>query len=315
VSAGDLNVAVAKFSTNGDFLWSIRLGDADLQFPTAVAIDSSGDIVVAVQFGTGLPNEGTTLVKLSPSGEFVWSQSWLGADVRGLRIGLANSVLAAGWFWNSVDFGGGPLASAGLEDIFPVELGPSGDWSWDKRFGSFGSERVLSLAIDPASAPSGNIVVAGYFDRTLDFGTGAPLVSVQDPSRFGPSDDIFIAKLDPTGKGIWSRQFGDSVTNEAATNVAVDASGAIVVSGNGGTALDFGFGPFLVNDSSVFVVRFDGAGQALWDRPCPNSSAPVVTLPSLDVLVGGGFPVGTDFAGATRTFVGGTSVFLVEYAP
>ena len=159
----------------------------------------------------------------------------------------------------------------------------------------------------------GNSVVVGYFDGTLDFGTGSPLVSVQDPSRFGPSDDIFIAKLAPSGEGIWSRQFGDSVTNEAATNVAVDASGAIVVAGRGGASLDFGLGPFLGDASSGFVVRFDSTGQPLWNRP--TSGSPIATLPTLDVLVGGAFPASTDFAGATRTFVGGTSVFLVEYAP
>jgi len=307
VSAGDADVAVAKFSAKGDLIWSVRLGDADLQVPSAVAIDSTGAIVVVVRFGSGLPNEGSDLVKLSPSGEVVWSRSWLGAELSGIGIGPSDSVYATGWFWNSVDFGGGPSVSpSGVPAIFLFALTPSGDWAWNKRFGS---GYANALAVDG----SGNSVVVGDFNGTVDFGTGAPLVSVRDPGRFGPSDDLFIAKLGPSGEGIWSRQFGDTVTDETATSVAVDALGAIVVLGNGGSSLDFGFGPFLGGSGSGFVVRFDSAGQALWNRA--NAGTVAATLPSLTVLVGGGFPVGTAFSGATRTFVGGTSVFLVEYAP
>lgn len=276
-------------------------------------MDSTGAALVAIPFGTGLPQEGSKLVKVSSTGEVVWSKSWLGAQVRSVAVGPANSVLVTGWFWywNSVDFGGGPLTNAGLEDIFLVALEASGDWSWNRRFGSGGTERASSLAIDSV----GNIVLAGDFNGGLDFGTGTPLASVRDPTRFGPSDDLFIAKLDPSGEGIWSRQYGDPLTNEAVASMAVDASGAVVVSGNGGSLLDFGLGPFLGDAAFDFIVRFDSAGHALWNRALPSSGASVATLPSSVALVAGEFPRDLDFPGSTRTFVGGSDVFVLEYAP
>ena len=59
-------------------------------------------------------------------------------------------------------------------------------WSYQARFGYSGTWNVLSRAVDD----SGNVVVAGGFNGTMDFG-GGPL------SSLSPAADIYLLKLAP----------------------------------------------------------------------------------------------------------------------
>ena len=94
-----------------------------------------------------------------------------------------------------MDLGGGTLSNAGHTDLFVAVFARDGSHVWSKRFGGAGSDDVASLDIDD----SGNIMVAGSFDDTLDFG-GTPLMSVLSPNLSVPSRDIFVAKLTAAGR-------------------------------------------------------------------------------------------------------------------
>jgi len=88
-----------------------------------------------------------------------------------------------------VDFGGGPLAAAGLSDIFIAQYDANGVHQWSRRYGD--TEGALGWDIDygwdVAVDDSGNVIATGDFLGTVDFG-GGPLVSA------GDSPDIFLAK-------------------------------------------------------------------------------------------------------------------------
>src|SRR3989442_13362586 len=90
-----------------------------------------------------------------------------------------------GYFQSTLDFGGGPLTSAGSLDTFLAKFNPSGAHLWSKRFGSTGSDSSTNVAVDG----SGNVVMAGSFSGTVDFGSG-PLTSAR-------LYDTFLAKLRP----------------------------------------------------------------------------------------------------------------------
>ena len=75
-SAGNDDIFVAKFDTNGNHLWSQRFGDSRPQSGRSLVVDGSGKMIVA------------------------------------------------GAFFGTVDFGGGPLTSAGDRDIFVVKFDP-----------------------------------------------------------------------------------------------------------------------------------------------------------------------------------------------
>src|SRR5579871_1167393 len=94
------------------------------------------------------------------------------------------SVLLAGSFEGTIDLGGGPLRSAGGDDVFVARLDASGKHLWSKRFGDAHAQHGRAVALDP----SGNVVLAGDAQGTLDF---PPPVG---PSRKTPdATSLFVA--------------------------------------------------------------------------------------------------------------------------
>ncbi|WP_437594245.1 hypothetical protein [Sorangium sp. So ce1000] len=136
---------------------------------------------------------------------------------------------------------------------------------WSAALGGAGADAAYGVATDAA----GNLYVTGAFVGTVDFGAG-PLVSAG-------SADVFVLKLDPAGHAIWNRRFGSSPYGEAGTNIALDASGNILLGGtyggptfDGPGPVDFGGGPlpwsFDFSSSAVFLVKLDPNGNHLFSR-------------------------------------------------
>jgi hypothetical protein len=167
--------------------------------------------------------------------------------------GSGNSYVV-GYFTGSVDFGGGVLTSAGSNDIFIAKFDAGGNHIWSQRFGDTNNDVGNSVALDPL----GNVIVAGWFAGTVDFGGGV-LTSAG-------SDDIFIAKFDAAGNPIWSQNFGDASLDRG-DDVAVDKLGNIVMAGHFQGSVDFGGGVLTSSGSTdIFVAAFDAGGTHLWSQ-------------------------------------------------
>ena len=307
----NLNVAVAKLDGAGNHVWSRRLDVPEASLEVGLAVDDAGDVTVAVEFGD-TPNGGTSIVRLMPSGVVAWTKSYTGAFVRGMAPVASGGVVATGQLWGAADFGAGALSSAGLDDVFVFELAPTGDCAWSKRFGGYGSDEASWIAVGPAGA----LFVTGFFDDTLDFGDGAPLVSIRDPNRFAPSRDGFIAKLDARGGPIWSERFGDTISDQGGRAIAATDSGGAVVTGGIGTSTDFGLGALQEAAGGGFVLALDAEGHALWNGQLSFVGPSVALTPSGAALVTVTLPNAPPPPLANRTFstLDG-SAFLVEYPP
>ena len=127
---------VARFDANGTHLWSQRFGSAGSDLGEDVAVDSSGSVFVTgafpdtVDFGGGdLTSAGSFdifVVQLGAGGAHLWSQRFGGfSSETGLAVTAdsAGNVVVGGHFSGTVDFGGGPLTSAGGTDVFLIKLG------------------------------------------------------------------------------------------------------------------------------------------------------------------------------------------------
>jgi hypothetical protein len=170
--------------------------------------------------------------------------------VGGVAVDRSGNVVVTGYFEGTVDFGGGPLTSAGFGDVFVASYSPAGAHRWSKRFGS---SKSYGLGRGVAVDKSGNAVVTGDFEGTVGFG-GAPLTSE------GYSD-IFVASFGPTGAHRWSRRLGDAGWEEG-HDVAVDGSDNVVVTGHFGGTVDFGGGPLTsAGAGDIFVASYTRPGR------------------------------------------------------
>ena len=161
----------------------------------------------------------------------------------GVATDSSGNVVITGYFGGSVDFGGGPLSSAGLADFFVAKYDGNGNHLWSKRFGDSSSESGAEVATDG----SGNVVITAGFEGSVDFG-GGPLSSAG-------LADIFVAKFDGSGNHLWSKRFGDSSSDKGAS-VATDGSGSVVITGYFFGSVDFGSGPLTsASNGDGFVAK------------------------------------------------------------
>jgi hypothetical protein len=316
------DIFVAKFSgASGAHLWSKQFGGTYGDRGLGIAVDGSGNVLVTgffqgtVDFGGGGLTSGgwydIFVVKLSGvNGSHVWSKRFgaTGPDQgNGIAVDASGNVLVTGFFDGTVDFGGGPLASAGSYDIFVAKFsGVDGAHVWSKRFGATGYDAGASVAVDA----SGNVLVTGFFDGTVDFGGGS-LVSAG-------VDDIFVAKFSGVnGAHVWSKRFGDTYYDNG-NGIGVDASGNVLVTGLFYGTVNFGGGPLASAGSyDVFVAKLSGVdGAHMWSKRFGGSSddrgAGVAADGSGNVLVTGFFNGTVDFGGEILTSAGSEDIFVLK---
>jgi len=132
-SAGGADICLAKFTKDGDHEWSRSFGSTGgLERASALAIDNLGNIALTgmvggvVDFGGGpLPSGGVApdvfLAGFNTAGMHVDSQTFGDGGSQtgyGVDTGPGGSVGLTGYMWNTADFGGGTLTSAGSSDVF-----------------------------------------------------------------------------------------------------------------------------------------------------------------------------------------------------
>ena len=161
----------------------------------------------------------------------------------GVAVDAAGNVYEALAAEGSVD--GQPYAAA--KDVVLIKYDPAGTKLWTREFGTAGVDRAYGLALDP----SGHPVVAGYTKGDLD---GAHAGNT--------SDDMFVAKYDPSGTREWVRQVGLSTVADRAYGVAVDGDGSVYAAGYTKGALAGTY----VGDKDVVLVKLDGSGAPVWMR-------------------------------------------------
>jgi Beta-propeller repeat len=303
--------------------WSKRFGDRFNDFGLGVAVDGADHVVVtglfqgAVDFGGGQlvggSGDSSFLAKYDPAGKHIWSQSFGGkgvpsggAGVAAVAADAAGNIAVTGVFYGTVDFGGGPLVSAGAYDVFVARYDAAGNHLWSRHFfGNGFSAAGSAVAIDA----DGNVIVTGDFEGTVDAG-GGPLTSAGDYA------DIFVVKYDSAGHYLWSKRFGSS-NADVGYGIASDAAGNILVTGGFRGSVDFGGGPLTTSsiyDYDVFLAKFDAGGAHVWSKRFgsnQNDSGYAVAVDGKgNVVVSGAGGAPIDFGGGTLTHNG---IFLAKY--
>jgi hypothetical protein len=298
----------------GAIEWSRRFGDASGQVSMAVATDSAGNVVIvgnfegSLDFGAGaLMSVDTTdafVAKLDASGGHLWSKGFRGTgDQTANRVATdsAGNVIVAGYFVNNIDLGEGSIPSAGAGDIFVAKLDPAGALIWNKTFGDASGQSLSALAIDGDDA----IVIAGYPGTGVDFGGGSLAGAGQS--------DGFVAKLDSSGKHLWSKRFVDA----GAGDIAFDSAEGVVLLGKFSGSVDFGGGPLTaVGSFNTFILKLDAQGVHTWSKRFGSADELTAVDMAVDsagnLILVGSFVGSVDFGGGPMTGGGDLDIFVAK---
>ena len=153
-------------------------------------------------------------------------------------------------------------------------------------------------------APNGDVIVAGEFFGSVDFGGGA--------LNTAGNSDIAVARFDASGNHLWSKRFGD-FNEQRVTGIAVDDSGNPWLTGYFVGGLDFG-------SFDVFVAKLAGDGTHLWSQRYGDSNVQyhyaLTVAPDGSLWVLGIFLGVIDFAsGGQLVNVGGFDGYWAHLLP
>ena len=175
---------MAKLSSSGGHVWSRNFGSWSDDAGNGVAFDSSGNVVIVgtflgnVDFGGVIVQSANStpdifLAKYSAAtGQLAWARGFGSTGIEagnGVAVDGTGNVIMTGLFRNTVDFGGGPLTTAGSADIVVAKYSPDGVHLWSKAIGGTSNDAGYAVKVDGG----GNIILTGYVAGTVDFGGGA----------------------------------------------------------------------------------------------------------------------------------------------
>jgi len=281
-SAGWDDIFISKLDSLGNFVWAKRIGGANYDRGSSIAVDpASGDVYITGTFqgtldfdpGPGtynLATGGVFISKLDAFGNFVWAKRIGGGSFydRGQSIALDvfSNVYTAGTFYQgTADFDPGPgvfnLTSVGISSTFISKLNSSGNFVWAKQFEG---ASLNCLGIDHAS---GDIYTTGGFNGMVDFDPGVGVFNLT-----AIRDGSFISKLNSSGNFVWAKAI-DGISYSLA--ITVDpASRNVYTTGSFGGTVDFDPGPGIFNlfsdwfrcGDNIFISRLDKSGNFIWAK-------------------------------------------------
>jgi len=268
-SNGGVDIFIAKYSSNGTHLWSRGIGGSQDDWGKAVALDSSGGILIigwsgsgAVDFGGGPVNlVSAYFARYSPDGVYQWARP-LGttiADGSAIQTDSGGNIVVGGFFTGSCDFGGGPIASVQTGDAFLAKYTSAGGYLWAVRAG--GSAAYGTLVSQIAVDHSDQIVMTGFTTGAGDMG------GVSFPGFGG--NDIFLVKYSATGAPLWSRSFGGS-GRDRGKGIAIDSLNNIVMTGHIGDNATLGNGTLA--GGGIFLSKHSPAGVTVWSENFPPAA-------------------------------------------
>ncbi len=309
----------ARYDSAGVSLASIRFGGLGADAAHGVNLDGTvvGNFEQTGSFGSGILSSaggadlflGTLCDVVPPTPPLTFCSVFGEGDglnqvATAVARDLLGDTVVTGTFEGAINLGTIPLNAAGGRDIFLAKRDPSGSTTWSKSFPGSLDEVSTSIAIT-----NGNqIVIAGHFNGTVDFGGGA-LVSAG-------GTDVFFAIFDPLGFHVFSSAFGDA-SDQAARGVFVNQTSRIILTGGFSGTVNFGGGnltslggedvfiaSFTANGAPEFSVRFGGIG----DQRALGITGDIFN----DFVIVGEFENGIDFD-TPLVSAGGTDIFVSRY--
>ena len=124
-------------SASGSHLWSKGFGGKDGDYPTGLASDAKGDLLLSANFVGSVSFGGTpikavdglegAIIKVDGNGKYKWSWAAVGKKrdtANGVAVDSAGNVVAAGVFESTTTLGGTVYQSKGSSDIYVAKLKP-----------------------------------------------------------------------------------------------------------------------------------------------------------------------------------------------
>jgi hypothetical protein len=315
-------LCLSPTATDGATQWALKAGADNVQSALGITADAQGNVVVAgafqgtIDLGAGvLTSAGLNdayVAKLGANGTAMWSKKFGDGGFHQYAQHVATDAQRQRprdrLLPRHINFGGQNLSDISnfFDDIFVAKLDAAGNHVWSKRYGDINSEESKAIATDAQS----NVLVAGAFQKTVNFGGGA---IVAEDGGF----NAFVAKLTPAGEQVWAKSFGDTAAEQKALGVTADDDGNVYVVGYHKGSIDFGGGALAAEgtDQNAYVAKLNPQGTFVWAKTFGTDTASAVDVgvdTAGNVLVLGNFKGKINFGGDDLDAGVANNVFLLK---
>ncbi len=301
MNAGGSDIFLAKLSgATGALIWIKPFGSAGNDVPVAIAVDASDNVYLAGNFagpidfggGTRMPvgNVDAFVVKLSSTGQHVWSESFGGPNLdsaAGLAV-AGSTVAVVGSFSSSFTVSGRTFTTTGTGG-YAVTYTTAGAFVRAIPFTGSGYCNPHGVAVDSA----GSVVVGGTFNGTIDLGRGTATTT--------NNNDVFVSKFSSAGAFLLGKTFGGT-SADAGGEISVDAMDNILITGTFSGSVNFGGPTVDTNSNNLAVIKYSAAGSYRWAQVFGGTTAQLTATrsnsnPAGDVVVAGYFCGNLAFGG------------------
>jgi hypothetical protein len=322
---------IAKYNSNGDFLWVKNITGSGYTNCSAVVIGGNfiyiaGKYTSTIDFDPSASTANLTsangtyeaayLAKYDLNGAYLSSRSIDGdtnLKINGLNFSN-NQLFVSGNYSGAVDFDSSTntlnLISNGGTDIFIAKYSTLFAPLWVYSIGGVGNDICNSQAV----TSTGEVIITGSYLNTVDFDPSTATNTLVNTSS--AIQNTYIAKYSTSGAYVWAKDIGGrrSGTVGPIPVVALDASNNILVAGIFTSTSDFDPSATVVSiiptAVTTFVAKYDGNGNYVWVKTLndiTNNKGLIINNSNNNITIFGTFSSST-----TADFDPGTPVFNLD---
>jgi hypothetical protein len=252
---GDYDVILIKCDPSGNQLWNKTWGGPGVETPSAVALDSAGNIYITgmtMSYGVGIYD--MFILKYTSGGVRDWNYTWGYAA----KTAFGNGLLIQ---YPQYIYVVGSTNEPGNSDIMVVKYDGTGAELWNSTWGGSGSEHGYAIGMDTSAklylVGSTESYGAGGRDLVIvkmsssspsvedyetwggtedDFGNSLKIVANQlyiagGTESYGAGGaDVAVLKYDQSLNQQWAKTYGGSTTNESASAIT-HYNGSLLIAG------------------------------------------------------------------------------------
>ncbi len=213
-----------------------------------------------------------------------------------------------GHFYQTATFGSITLNSSLYRELFVAKADQDGNWMWAVCAGGMNHSQGSAIVM----APDTYLYITGTLNGTGNFGGHAFTSNAY-------SEDIFVAKISPSGIWQWARGAGGPGIDHG-NGITVDAAGNPYVTGQfAGTATFGGVERSSSGPTDILVLKYDTDGNLLWSAQGGgevNDDGNAVAVNSNGDCYVTGYFQGTAWFGSQGLISsGGADVFVASITP
>ncbi len=297
---GNADILLLRLDASGKLLWQKTYGGKARDMATSVATLPDGGFVTAAISQSGTKNQGNALImRHDKKGKLVWRKTLGGEkyDIPyAIKVDRKGRIIVAGYTKSS---------GVGDADGWVFCLSGKGTTLWERTFGTSGRDWLRALSV----FPDGRIAVAGGTKANKKENTHSWVLLLDQKGRkiwektYRTSEnvaraivplangnlaiagwthekgsitgrDIWIAKLDRTGKKIWEKKLGGSGDDHTEALIALP-NGHIALAG--GTTKNLA----VITVRAAWMLRLNEQGKLIWRRSFEGKSDQLYSLSSL----------------------------------